>query len=469
MPQLLGHLTIPQAGQAHREPAPVTQPDSMPKKRKAPPRAAKRDPHSLDELLTSSNSRLIDIDLHGKLASFFSDPQNWAQLSDTDKDFIRTLLPPHVELNDDGSIPTTFWKYNPEFRLDCRNLQEDLRSGRMDPEWQRQAAQAMEERAAGKFDDFKEREFEEFWGQKQKVAWDVLAGHASKVRLEELLKEGLFRVGDVWSFGHTWGSGEDAVRVEKDCKIVKIDGKSVTLAIPNGQLKFPRRLEDRNSLGEDKAPETPVPTATSGRAVLAAQDTSIGETSATNGEIQLKEGSDLIRGSAPTTNASNFITEDTETEVKDGVMQQKLPGESDENSLNGLEQDTKPESGSVPEISTPKPDQEVSNVSSELSSLAPSPSLGGKTTATISDKLDHLSAATEYDVILYEITGLYALERKILEIDGRAKPGSRTGSTWRDIRCRRDEQDMGSLFEMRDEYYAYKVAKGSYRPEIRSK
>lgn len=36
----------------------------MSKKRKAPPRAVKKDPYSLEELLTSSDSRLIDIDLH---------------------------------------------------------------------------------------------------------------------------------------------------------------------------------------------------------------------------------------------------------------------------------------------------------------------------------------------------------------------------------------------------------------------
>ena len=75
------------------------------------------------------------------------------------------------------------------------------------------------------------------------------------------------------------------------------------------------------------------------------------------------------------------------------------------------------------------------------------------------DNLAGIAAATVFDVTLLEVTGLQALEKKILELDGRAKPGSRTASTWRDIRCHRNEQDIGSLFEIRDEYYAAKHKK----------
>lgn len=155
----------------------------------------------------------------GKLADFFNDPEIWSQVSESDKDYIRSLLPPFVELNDDGSIPESFWKYNTEFRSQCRYLQEDLRVGRMDPEWQRQAYQAMKERAEGKFDSWKEKEFEEFWGQKQKVASNALAGHASKVQLEELLNKGLFQVGDMWTFSYTFRKGSTKIPVEKECKV----------------------------------------------------------------------------------------------------------------------------------------------------------------------------------------------------------------------------------------------------------
>ncbi|KAL8938615.1 MAG: hypothetical protein Q9211_003119 [Gyalolechia sp. 1 TL-2023] len=428
----------------------------MSKKRKAPSRAVKKDPYSLDELLTSSNSRLIDIDLHGKLASFFSDPQNWAEVPDSDKDFIRSLLPPHVELNDDGSVPTAFWKYNPEFRLDCRNLQEDLRSGRMDPEWQRQAAQAMEERAAGEFDDFKEREFEEYWGQKQKVDWNALAGHASKVKLDEMLKEGLFKVGDAWSFDHTWGRGLDAVRVEKECKIVKISGKSVTLAIPPGQLKFARRLTQGNSSEKESAMGVATSEAVPEPEMSTAEEGKVEDTTMANGETNAEEESTSVSDLNHTTPARVDVAQGTKAGAEETIIQQPPPREADMDPPRSVKRElrTRP-----PNRCTISPSHAPST-----NNVDDSP--------TASTDADHnlIAAATEYDVVLYEITGLYALERKILEIDGRARPGSRTNSTWRDIRCRRDEQDMGSLFEMRDEYYAYKVAEGSYyRPPIRSK
>ncbi|KAL9003901.1 MAG: hypothetical protein Q9188_003263 [Gyalolechia gomerana] len=437
----------------------------MSKKRKAPTRAVKKDPYSLEELLTSSDSKLIDIDLHGNLASFFSDPRNWAAVPESDKNFIRSLLPPHVELNDDGSIPTAFWKYNPEFRLDCRNLQEDLRSGRMDPEWQRQAAQAMEERAAGEFDDFKEREFEEYWGQKQKVDWNVLAGHASKVKLDEMLREGMFKVGDAWSFDHTWGRGADAVRVEKECKIVKMSRKSVTLAIPPGQLKFARRLAQGNpgekepAMGAATVPEP---------GISAGEEGKIGDAITASGEPEAKKESTSVSNRDHMTPAGLDVAQGTESEAQETTIQQPQLKETERDSPeDSKDVDSKTHS---PKSSKGKLRSRPFKCYTNTSSPTPSSKVQDSPTASTNENHDLIAAATAYDVVLYEITGLYALERKILEIDGRAKPGSRTGSTWRDIRCRRDEQDMGSLFEMRDEYYAYKVAEGSYRrPEMRSK
>ncbi|KAL8750264.1 MAG: hypothetical protein Q9184_006484 [Pyrenodesmia sp. 2 TL-2023] len=442
----------------------------MSKKRKAPARAAKKDPYSLDHLLTSPKSRLVDGDLHGKLVAFFSDPSNWAEVPDTEKDFIRSLLPPHVELNDDGSIPTSFWKYNPEFRLNCRNLQEDLRTGRMDPAWQQQAAQAMEERAAGHFDDFKEKEFEEYWGQKQKVEWNVLAGHASKVRLEELLKEELFRVGDVWCFDHTFGRGEDAIRVEKECKIVSIDGKSITLAIPPGHLKFARRLERHTPSSDDEVMATCSPAVATESVAVNDAATFMEGVSATNDDTRGKDSPALVAG--PDGNAVNSSelcntdAENTEDVRHDGEESNKK--DSSDLHIGSTNEDTNPlpsTAGSEPPFTnTSSPTK--SSVLSDLPTISESSPTPMKTTS--SDCPDPLSAATEYDIILYTTTGLWDLEKEILKIDGRVKPDSRTASTWRVIRCRRNEQDMGSLFEMRDEYYAYKVAKGNYRVERRS-
>ncbi|KAL9014064.1 MAG: hypothetical protein Q9173_001273 [Seirophora scorigena] len=503
----------------HHELAHVVKSQIMSKKRKAPPRAAKKDPWSIDELLTSSKSRLIDIDLHGSLAEFFSDESNWAQIPDSEKDFIRDLLPSHLELNEDGSIPSSFWKHSSEFRLDCRNLQEDLRSGRMDPEWQRQAAQAMEERAAGKFDDFKEKEFEEFWGQKQKVDSAVLAGNASRVKLDELLREGLFKVGDMWCFDYTWGRGADAIRVEKECKIVKIDGKSITLAIPSGQLKFARRLDQTSSPEKDETIASHVSTVTPKIQTMDGNDTSMQEVVMIDGDAEVKEPSTFI----PQTGSANEVGEDARgaTEIHKAVHPADQEAAAGNRVVSADVTDiVRTEPLASTEVSAPPLLRESSTVSSELSDPPPSPeeavssiqptvdgdpdpfpastehispfndhtdplsataehrptitvdpdSLPAAThyNPTVNDHPDPLSAATEYDVVLYTTTGMWELEKQIVQIDGRAKPGSRTASTWRAIRCRRNEQDMGSLFEIRDEYYAYKINKGDYRCERRS-
>lgn len=334
----------------------------------------------------------------------------------------------------------------------------------MDPEWQRQAAQAMEERAAGEFDDFKEREFEQYWGQKQKVEWNVLAGHASKVRLEELLREGLFHVGDVWRFDHTWGRGKDAIRVEKDCKIVEIDGKSITLAIPPGQLKFARRLEQTLPAATDEimTPHEPEVTKSEtpnressgmGKAPMADDESEVRNQSVSLPKVNGAVESDMSFGKG----AKNH------TDVEAGEEQATTEGVME--SRNGTTKVDPEPHGSLdgPMLQLRR---YSSAMSSELSDPPPrSENVTTPTKATANNQSDALSAATEYDIILCTTTGLLDLEKKILSIDGRTKPGSRTGSAWRDIRCLRNEQDMGSLFEMRDEYYAYKIAKGDYRCE----
>ena len=445
--------TSPAIPQPHHEPSTVKRPQTM-AKRKGPPRASKKDPYNLEHLLTSDKSKLIDIDLHGMLADFFSDSDNWSQVSAEDKEFVRSLLPPHVDLAADGSIPNDFWKYNPEFRLDCRNLQEDLRAGRMDPEWQLQAQQAMEDRATGAFDDFKEREFEEYWGQKQKVDWKYLAGDASKIKLEELLNAGLFRQDDVWSFDHTFGRGDEAVPIQKECKvdssqtpcvtttdyhkILSIGGNTVTLAIPPGQLKFPRRFGQTTASENDQAtpppqstmPET-CPLSTVESSQLAPQPTLLPDRSKSLDQTE-NPGAGIATA---------------EGEVKPAEIAQCANQPS---AVSGQETDAEPEvpSEAVRPNSTPlKPRFEKSSpMSSPLSEIE-------DTTPTAGN-------------IHFTISTLWPLEKKIIEIDGRLPLTMRTASAWRDIRCRRNEQDMGSLFEIRDEYYAYQVAgknRGSQR------
>ena len=77
-------------------------------------------------------------------------------------------MPAHIPTDSEG-LPTKEWlKYNPDWQQALRLFQADLKAGHEDPKWKLEAAKAAEERAEGKFDDWKEREFEEYWGQKAK-------------------------------------------------------------------------------------------------------------------------------------------------------------------------------------------------------------------------------------------------------------------------------------------------------------
>ena len=76
----------------------------------------------------------------------------------------------------------------------------------------------MEERAAGKLDKYKDDQYEEFWGQKQKLARHVIAGDMTNLKLNVLVKAGVYRVGDVWSFARAFGRA-DKVLVEKDATV----------------------------------------------------------------------------------------------------------------------------------------------------------------------------------------------------------------------------------------------------------
>ena len=67
-----------------------------------------------------------------------------------------------------------------------------------------------------------------------------------------------------------------------------------------------------------------------------------------------------------------------------------------------------------------------------------------------------IPAVPEED-ILHSISKLTQLENKIVDIDGHFKSEDiATHNTWKSFRGIRNNQDLGSLFEMREEFYVYK-------------
>ena len=96
-------------------------------------------------------------------------------------------------------------------------MQDEVRSGRHEPEWLEEAKEASKERITGLFDEHKDKEFEEYWGQKQKVDPRAQAGDAVQVGLADLIKANLFKTGDAFKYSRSFGRGKDAILVEKEC------------------------------------------------------------------------------------------------------------------------------------------------------------------------------------------------------------------------------------------------------------
>lgn len=110
-------------------------------------------------------------------------------------------------------------RYSNNWRDGIRQFQLDLQNGRYDPEWLRQAEQARKQRENGDFDSFKEREFEQFWGQKQRFDTRIAAGESAKIKLSELIDAGVVLLGDVWRFRWFFKASEPPVLIDKEGRV----------------------------------------------------------------------------------------------------------------------------------------------------------------------------------------------------------------------------------------------------------
>ena len=162
---------------------------------------------------------LIILQIAHLVQKLLSQPETWAQFSQEELDEIGTRFPENVPRNENGSISTDWLRYNNDWRNGVRLWQGDLEAGHLDPEWLKQAAQAMEDRAAGKFDKFKEDEYEKFWGQKQKMDYNMRAGKSAALKLDDLIAGSLFRENDFWIYCRGFGIGKNHIDVVKDCKV----------------------------------------------------------------------------------------------------------------------------------------------------------------------------------------------------------------------------------------------------------
>lgn len=118
------------------------------------------------------------------------------------------------------------------------------------------------------------------------------------------------------------------------------------------------------------------------------------------------------------------------------------------------------------EFTNPPPAPESSNINENTMDSAPTPKEPDeieRPTSTLSETLADLtppssqpvSSAPE-EITVPNISTPQMLVKHILQIDGRPKEGARTANAWKEIRCYRKNQDIGSLWDVRQVWYLKK-------------
>jgi hypothetical protein len=123
-------------------------------------------------ITTNSASRLTKADVYHMLL----EPAAWTSLSNEQQVNLVSMLPQdsaNVALlakiksgETENTRPRAFTLSNDCFRTDVAKFKEDLKNGHLGKTWQTLARQAVIERAAGEFDEWKAAEAELWWGQK---------------------------------------------------------------------------------------------------------------------------------------------------------------------------------------------------------------------------------------------------------------------------------------------------------------
>ncbi|KAJ5302260.1 hypothetical protein PENANT_c008G09173 [Penicillium antarcticum] len=500
-----------------------------------PRRAAARGKWSEEQLFTSDKSLLIDFDLVKLLAQ----PQAWNCLEESEKREILALLPASVHpdaetTSDDPSarippIPNSFIRYSNNWRDGIRQFQLDLQNGRYDPEWLHQAEDARQKREAGDFDNFKEREYERFWGQKQKAVMNAAAGEMAQVKIKTLIDEGAFRLGDIWNFEYVYGKGADRIFIHKEARILKFDGAKMTFAIPPGERVFLRDASDKaqKCATPEKAEDTTqhdnhtptVPAASNDTFMKVITEGPLHEAPSTpkHEEVQVNTETERQTVAAPSNEKDSEMTTDFSVIIvspdgkkESNAIKRPAPTPQSESEPSAKRKRGRPSRAPkvapapkpVPEVSKTEGSESTPTLPPDSSAVAvdpvtsvpepsafaekptiieikderakqlmenpdPSPAKAEASPETEQHDTDNpassqpqdlhptSSQATENDlddIIVPNIMSPNGLAVKMLQIDGRM-PNGRVANGWKDIRCIRNNQDIGSLFDVREAWF----------------
>ncbi|OBT88485.1 hypothetical protein VE02_03485 [Pseudogymnoascus sp. 03VT05] len=199
---------------------------------------------SVENVLQNPKSPLVNANLKG----LFSNPEAWNILDKETKAQLISMLPEnsHVldEVDGEVRISESFLKFDQNWAHYLGRAQEDIAEGRNDPGWLEEAAEASEQRADGEFDDWKDNEYEMFWGVKQKLQSNVLTGLSGSIKFDDLVTRELIKPSDIFLFQRTIGK----VFIEKEIKFIEVQGSGnkrvLRCSLPPGASKFSKGDED---------------------------------------------------------------------------------------------------------------------------------------------------------------------------------------------------------------------------------
>lgn len=157
--------------------------------------------HSQGLLKDDQAWTLLDKNAQEKIISMLPDARR--------TEFVTTIQDGTHILNQSALMNNSSWNYF----IGC--FRDDIELGRNKPAWLQDANTAYMERQVGKYDSWKEKEYEEFWGTRQKLAAGVIAGSSASLKWDDLVERGSFKPGDVFQYNRR----VSGILVKKDVEV----------------------------------------------------------------------------------------------------------------------------------------------------------------------------------------------------------------------------------------------------------
>ncbi|CAF9925271.1 MAG: hypothetical protein GOMPHAMPRED_003845 [Gomphillus americanus] len=215
---------------------------------------ASRDPRAM----FGSKSDLTKINL----TKFLSDEKTWASLTSEQQAILKAMCPKDSAWGKSSLEQPTlgFLRYDMHWRSDVRVYTENLADGYYDPAWIQEAEKATKKRNDGEFDDWKLKNFEEYWGQKMDPDRKELGKKKQKPAFSDLVAQGILQINDEWFYSRSFGRGKKLVTVGRHFHMTSIDDYGTAqfrLFLPASTTSLKRFVDDMED--EDKDEDRRIP------------------------------------------------------------------------------------------------------------------------------------------------------------------------------------------------------------------